>query len=208
MRLAPRHGRRGDRPAFVEQSDPGHHFLGNQMKLQHALLSAAIATAGIAMAPVANAATQSRTAWMAAGPACQLSLPTTSTSVRGRATGFRNEGTTNAVVICQFDTPDGSLNGAAVYLTSTDGVAHTVSCTAVNGFNLAPSASQIAYSTKSMGTTDVSGLAAVFQWDASDFGGTAGDDMPNQGFFSVTCTLPPKTQVNLYGMSYDEDVGA
>jgi hypothetical protein len=178
------------------------------MKLQTAAFSAAIAVAGIILAPAAQAVTASRTAWMSAGPSCQLSLPTTSTSVRGRATGFRNEGTTNAVVICQFDTPSGSIKDAGMYLSSMDGVGRSVSCTAVNGFNLGPGASEIAYSTKAMGTTDVSGIAAFIVWDASDFGGTAGDAMPNLGLFSVTCTLPPKTQINFFGLDYAEDVGA
>ncbi len=177
------------------------------MNLQPAVLAAAILTAGLAMAPAAQAVTQSRITRQQGGPACQLSVPTTATTVRPRATGIRNEGTTPAFVICQMESSTGNLNQAQVIVSSIDGTARNVSCTAVNGYNVAPAFMQIGYSPKTVATDSSSGILGVFNWDATDFGGAAGADMPNSGFFSVTCLLPPQTAINFLGFFYNEDVG-
>lgn len=179
------------------------------MNMQPAVLAAAILTAGLTMAPAAQAVTQTRAVLQQGGPACQLSVPTTATTVRPRATGIRNEGTTSAFVICQMESSTGALNGAVMYVTSIDGTPRNVTCTAVNGYNLAPSVMKIAFSPKTLATDSSSGLAAVFQWSAPDFGGAAaGDNFPNDGWFSVTCLLPPQTAINLLATQYVEDVGA
>src|SRR4249919_3479880 len=70
---------------------------------------------------------------------CTLSIPTIDTKVRPKATGFRNEGTTTAFVICNFTSLpgfDGSVNfgdpqAVALLLYSMDGNDHTVTCTGV-----------------------------------------------------------------------------
>lgn len=177
------------------------------MKLLSTLCASAALTAGLVMSPASQATTQGRIVRIQGGPGCQLSVPTTDSMVRPRATGLRNEGTTSAFVICQFDSSTGDLTQAEMYLTSIDGVPHNVTCTGVNGYNIAPAVMQIGYSSKTVSTDATSGVVGVLDWDASDFGGTAGDNMPNSGFFSVTCLLPPKTAINLYGLFYNEDIG-
>jgi hypothetical protein len=192
-------------PAFA---DPNYddNLLGESMKITSILISSAILAAGITATPVAQAVTKSRSSLAAGGPACQLSLPTTDTTVRARASGFRNEGTTSAVVICEFLAPDGDMTGAIMYVTPIDGVGRSVTCSGVNGYNLGPGYSTIQYSTKSMLSNAVSGVAGVFQWTGADFGGVDGDELT--GIFSVTCTLPAKTQINMIATSYSEDVGS
>ena len=75
-------------------------------------------------------------------------------------------------------------------LYSFNGVATEVSCTAVNGYaNSTP-----IYATKSM-TTNASGTFVSLNFDASDFGGTAGDPLAQNDYWSVTCNLPAKTAV-------------
>jgi hypothetical protein len=37
--------------------------------------------------------------------------------------------------------------------------------------------------------------AAVINWDASDFGGTAGNPLAQNDYWSITCNLPAKTSV-------------
>lgn len=150
------------------------------------------------------AATQSRIVRVAAGPACQLSIPTTDTKVRAKAAGFRNEGTTSQFVICQLDTPDGDLTFTDIYFGSIDGVPHVVNCTAVNGYSFIPAS--IVYSSKAV-STDASGTYGSLSWTPSDFGG-AGPGMPYYGFFSITCTLPAQTYIGVMGIHYSEDVGS
>jgi hypothetical protein len=178
------------------------------MKHLSVVLAATTLAAGLVMSPASQAVTQSRIVRVQGGPACQLSVPTTATTVRPRATGIRNEGTTSAFVICQFDSSTGDLTGAQMYLSSLDGVSHNIPCTGVNGFNISPSLMNIGYSSKTVTTDAVAGYGIV-AWDATDFGaGVAGDDLPHSGFFSVTCLLPPQTAINLFGFFYNEDVGS
>ena len=165
-----------------------------------AMASVAIFAAGT---NVSHAATQNRLMRVSAGPACQLSIPTTDTKARPKANGFRNEGTKSEFVICQLDTPDGDLTYTDIYFSSIDGVARSVNCTAVNGHNLFPNA--IVYSSKSV-STDAVGTYGALSWTPSDFGG-AGPGMPYAGFISITCTLPPQTFIGVMGVQYSEDVG-
>ena len=96
------------------------------------------AAAGLAVVQPAVAVTQGRTQIRTGADMCQLSIPTTDTKVRPKAIGFRNEGTTNAFVICTFDTPPGGYSTtnnftyAGVVLKSMDGADHEVTCTGVN----------------------------------------------------------------------------
>lgn len=168
------------------------------------LVSALSGLALCAVAVPSHASPIFRIMRIAAGPACQLSIPTTDTQARPKATGFRNEGTKSEFVICQVDTPSGELTFSDIYLGSTDGVARSVSCTAVNGHSITPNT--IAYSSKSVSTT-AGGTYGSLGWNAADFGG-AGPNMPHSGFFSITCTLPPKTFIGVIGMQYSEDIGA
>ena len=142
-----------------------------------------------------HAATQTRTTQIPASVACQLSMPTIDTSVRAKATGFRNEGTASTFIICGMESANsqealGTIKGLSIGLYSLNGASATVSCTAVNGYaNSTP-----LYATKTL-PTPTNGTAGVLSWDASDFGGTAGDPLAQNDYWSITCNLPAKTSV-------------
>ena len=126
-----------------------------------------------------------------AASACQLSIPTTNTPVRPKATGYRNESTTtSAYVICGYINPTaGSVKTFILRTASMDGKAHTFNCTGVVG-NAGTGTPQL-YSTKSI-TTTADGLAISTSWAPVDF-----DIVSNFGatFPSVTCTLPPQVAI-------------
>ena len=96
----------------------------------------------------------------------------TDTKVRPRATGFRNEGTTNQFVICTLNTdngPGGSFGtapfiDAGLLATSLDGVARDVQCTGVNSFNIMGD-QQFVTKTQNTGTT-----YTQYWWTEGDFG--------------------------------------
>ncbi len=126
-----------------------------------------------------------------AASACQLSIPTTSTQVRPRATGYRNESTTtSAFVICGYTNPTaGSVKTFILRTASIDGAAHTFNCTGVAG-NAGTGTPQ-AYATKSI-TATADGMAVSTSWAPADFGieSSFGATFP-----SVTCTLPPQVAI-------------
>jgi len=175
--------------------------------------------AGSMVGQSAMAATQSRLIDQTGANMCQLSIPTTDTKVRPKATGFNNEGTTNAFVICAFDAPPGSttlaeggLTGVVLYLKSLDGLSHTVTCTGVNsiadGADLGIPAPTYVAKTLAVNDTGTYGVFGVgFQWTPADFGGTT--TIPfSAGAFSVTCLLPPQVSIKIGGGASDEDVGS
>ena len=98
-------------------------------------LAGIVAAYGLATAPTARAAN----GWVTVpGGACQLSIPTTNTGVRPKATGFRNESTTTsnfvycAIPLTGYSQPEQPYAiGLVVY--SIDGAAHNVTCTLVVG---------------------------------------------------------------------------
>jgi hypothetical protein len=137
--------------------------------------------------------------------ACQLSIPTTDTKVRPKATGYRNEGTTNQFAICGLDNLDfrtQSVLSFGIGLTSMDGAAHTVSCTAVNGVS---GVFPLQYS-----TTTINVPATAFKqylWDATNFGGAADAKILGSLNPSITCILPPNVAI-IYLFEYsDIDIG-
>lgn len=162
----------------------------------------AILALGAGLSFSAQAVTQARTVRSQGGTACALSIPTTDTKVRPKATGFRNEGTTNAFVICGYPLPNGDLTFFNMNFMSLDGVARDVTCTAMNGNAFfSPT-----YSSKTVTTpADTTGATAV-SWSAADFGGTAGNSMPT-GYISVTCILPGQVSIPNVYVNYNEDVG-
>jgi hypothetical protein len=153
---------------------------------------AAVALASVACP--ANAATETRYQTAQGGVVCKPTNPG-STGVVAKATGLRNEGTVNTTVICGFESSNsrgdtGTIQAITMGLYGLNGAAKSVSCTAVNGFaNGSP-----IYATKSV-TTDAGGAAAVMNFDASDFGGTAGNPLPASDYWSITCTLPGNTSI-------------
>ncbi len=149
-----------------------------------------------------HAATQTRTTQIPASVACQLSMPTIDTSVRAKATGFRNEGTASTYVICGLQDPvEGAVTDAGIAFYALDNKPHTFDCTAVNGW---PDSGSYGYATKSI-TASSSTFRSSLHFLPADFGGTT--YMPNEGYFTVTCALPAQVSVGYMYMSYDEDVG-
>jgi hypothetical protein len=164
---------------------------------------------GMGMSQPAQAVTQNRLVSLLGSDSCKLSLPTIDTKVRPRATGFRNEGTTNAFVICTINTDNGpgGTFGTAPFIDaglaafSLDGVAHDVQCTGVNSFNVMGD-QQFITKTQSTGTT-----LTQFWWTEADFGVSDGSGIPSTGVFSITCNLPPNTSLDLVLANMEEDVG-
>ena len=146
---------------------------------------------------------------------CQLSVPTTDTKVRPKATGFRNEGTTNAFVICTFDSPPGGAGPmneftfAGVVLKSMDGANHDVTCTGVNSIADFEGLEEPQYISKTVTVNDegeAGELGVGVQWDPVDFGST-GTIPDSRGMFSVTCILPPQVSIKYGAAESREDVG-
>ena len=162
-----------------------------------------VAAYALTAAPTAHAATAS-TNTLATGSICQLSIPTTNTGVRPKATGFRNESTTTSnFVICPMVLPNASGGGiTALYagFYSLDGTSRDVSCTAVTSWfgGATPQ-----YSSKTLAITTTTSYQ-LLTWDASDFGGTAGGTFVAM---SVTCSLPPQTVIDVLQSNYTYNVG-
>jgi hypothetical protein len=168
--------------------------------------------AGFALALVSLAAlaagakaeeTNSEYAFINAAQGCQLSGPTIITKAAPRATGFRNDGDDASFVICGFWIPDQegvNFYTATVYLDTTDGAAHDVTCTGVNGIaGIYPQkyvAKTVHVEPGTAGTNWITYLPA-------DFGGVNGvTDIPQSDAFSITCALPPRTAIVRIGGDY------
>lgn len=167
-------------------------------------LAVVLAACSVTSVPVANAF---QTSSYGSGGSCQLSIPTTNTKFRAKATGARNESTTTSnFVICPVPASTATSNDyftlvmVAVY--SLDGVSRNVSCTAVTGSHTEPGNSfEAKYSTKSATVADT-GSGVSFDWLATDFGGSSGAAIPASLGFSVTCNLPPQTAINYFMASH------
>lgn len=157
----------------------------------------ALAGAVLASSP-ASALTVSRQLWGQGGPSCQLSVPTVSSQVRPRATGIRNEGTTNEFVICQYAATQALFTSAGMFVSSIDGANHTVKCTGLKGGADGPS-----YAVKQV-DTGTAGFPSM-SWSPADFGESV--DFGNY-LFSVTCILPSGAAINSVYGNYDEYVGS
>lgn len=161
-------------------------------RLQHYLPAiAVIAYGALASAPAAATFQGNAYTGQNAASACQLSIPTTSTQVRPKANGYRNESTTtSAFVICGYTNPTaGAVKTFILRTASMDGTAHTFNCTGVVGN--AGTGSPQAYATKAI-TTTADGMAISTSWAPADFGieSNFGATFP-----SVTCTLPPQVAI-------------
>ena len=169
--------------------------------------------AGIALAfglsAPAGAATMNRMTLIPGSVACQLSMPTIDTSVRAKATGFRNEGTASTYVICGLQDPSqdptlavGGVTDVGIAFYALDNKPHSFDCTAVNGW---PDTASYGYATKSI-TASSSTFRSPLPFLPADFGGTT--YMPHEGYISVTCLLPAQVSVGYMYMYYDEDMGS
>jgi hypothetical protein len=180
--------------------------IGGQMRNLLGLSIAAVVLASVAHP--AGAVVETRYQRAQGGVVCKLTDLTLNTSVRAKATGFRNEGTTGTFAICGMESANsqeaiGTITGLTMGLYSFNGVATTISCTAVNGYaNSTP-----IYATKSM-TTSASGTFVPLNFDASDFGGTAGDPLAQNDYWSVTCNLPAKTAVGFMTTQFNVNTPA
>lgn len=180
-----------------------------------ALALAVTAVAGLGLAQPAQAATQDRFQLQTGANACTLSIPTTDTKVRPKASGFRNEGTTYAFVICAFDSPPGStglfseLGYVNFILKSMDGADHAVTCTGVNSVlnGDAGGAAAQTYVAKTVTVSETNGpLGTNVLFVPADFGGVS--TIPSSGgAFSVTCNLPPQVAVSFMSALSSEDIG-
>ena len=158
----------------------------------HSLLAIAVIGYGaLASTPAAAAFQGNAYTGQNAASACQLSIPTTSTQVRPKANGYRNESTTaTAYVICGYTNPTaGAVKTFILRTASMDASVHTFNCTGVVG-NAGTGTPQ-AYATKSV-TTTADGMAISTSWAPADFGleSNFGATFP-----SVTCTLPPQVAI-------------
>ena len=151
---------------------------------------------GLSLAPAAKAATQDVWYVTSPGDSCQLSIPTTDTKFRPKATGGRNESTSASnFVICPLPDPTGAgFFTISTSLYSIDGASHDVTCTAVS--NWFGNGQQ--YSSKTLTVATSKSWQNIF-WNASDFGGLAGNHVV---VLSITCLLPPQTAVNLIEGDY------
>ena len=165
-----------------------------------------VAATGIALAfglsGQAGAVTLTRMAQVPGGAACQLSIPTVDTTVRAKATGFRNEGKTSAYAICGLQDPvQGAVSDVGIAFYALDNKSHTFDCTAVNGW---PDSGNYVYATKSI-TASSSTFRSSLHFAPAAFGGAT--YLPHDGYVTVTCSLPSQVSVGYMYMSYDEDVG-
>jgi hypothetical protein len=147
--------------------------------------------------PAATAAQVSRTQVDSGGPACLSSAPSSSSKLRQRATGMRNEGAGSEFVICQYTTTSAPFIAAWVFVSTIDGADHSVQCTGVNGGN----AGGAHYSSKSVNTGSIPGTSGNIKWTPEDFGGT--DSFPTM-LFSVTCLLPGGASIDIVQATYVE----
>ncbi|MFT3896823.1 MAG: hypothetical protein QM719_03895 [Thermomonas sp.] len=170
-------------------------------------LAVLTASAGLVlgMAQPARAVTQSIFAYSNPAGSCQLSIPTTNTGVRPKATGFRNEGAVSNFVICGYTKASNSstfFKSIVLGIISMDGADHAVSCTAVTGLQ---GQYPPVYSSATI-TATANGSLSYKIWVPSDFG--SGDTMiPNAYEPSVTCNLPPQVSITYLAGNYDLDVG-
>jgi hypothetical protein len=157
---------------------------------------------GLASSPGASAATLISFEHVP-GSACQLSIPTTNTGVRPKATGFRNESaTTGNFVICPLVSPMSTNSDvftfASIVLLSLDNQPHDVTCTAV------ANAISATYSSR---TIAVNPSGGSYAWSASDFAGAFGDPITGSQEMSITCLLPPQTAIRFLGGYYNREIG-
>jgi len=160
-------------------------------------LSTATVLFGCVFAQMAFAATTTKFITFNPASACTLSIPTTDTGVRPKASGFRNEGTVNNFVICSFAV-EGRSDELTPYLDGMfltfipdryDNAAVSFNCTAMDRTYIKATGD---YSTKTVTIPAwASGVNTNLEFSPQDFptshltGGTT----------SITCLLPPGVAV-------------
>ena len=156
------------------------------MRFNLIALAAAASVGGLLSLP-AHAGVITKTQTQNAASACTLSIPTTDTGVRPKATGFRNEGNKSAFVICSVDVDTSGNDTTFIGLTlaSFDGASHGVNCTAVARYS--DTLANIQYLTLPPLTTAADGSFT----NLSTLGAPPSVYDHQRPALSVTCTLPP-----------------
>lgn len=152
------------------------------------VIALATALLGTALLPrPASAGFTFKTLTQDASNACTLSIPTTDTGVRPKATGFRNEGGKSAFVICSVDVDTAGNDTTYIGLTlaSFDGASHSVNCTAVARYS--DTLANIQYYTIPTLSTAADGSFT----NLSTAGAPPSVYDHQRRVLSVTCTLPP-----------------
>ena len=156
-------------------------------------LACVVTICGLATNPAAKAASIT-----VPGASCQLSIPTTNTGVRPKATGFRNESTTTGnFVICPMAGDAGGTNYdtysyGQIFIKSLDGIEHDVSCTAVVGDG---NWTQLKYSTMTIVAPANTSQAGTVAWGSANFGQAPNQAILGSTWFTFTCNLPPQTVI-------------
>jgi hypothetical protein len=175
------------------------------------VLAGIVAVHGLATSPTADA--NALSLYMTVpGASCQLSIPTTDTGVRPKAVGFRNESTvTSNFVICPLTSPtDLGDNFApftllAIWLRPLDGLAHSVSCTAVVGDGVGV-AQPLMYSTQTIPVPAADAGAGI--WRDYDFGQGGAYHIKGSAWSSITCSLPPQVEIRFLRAGYEFEIGS
>jgi hypothetical protein len=156
---------------------------------------------GLAAAFPADAATTEKTLFMDPSSSCQLSIPTTTSAIRPRATGVRNEGAETAFIICGlprlFSTDlESTIN---IQMAAFDGIADSVNCTAVNRQS---SGGSVVFAPKTV-AIPASGSTST-TWTGAELGGAA-----TLGFaFSITCALPQGVGIVGVRINFPDEIGS
>ncbi len=187
------------------------------MKLLQTMRLTTLLACSLAFMP-AHAVTQTRKFSTTGARLCTPSIPDPNAKARPKATGFRNEGTTNVFVICGFDSNPGQSQVSvtespgdpsliALIFSSFDGQPHSISCTGVNSWPGGGEAAPMQYVQKVVFIDPPNDPFAYAEadWYPYDFGAT--NHIPTSGVFSVTCLLPPGAAILFGGVVGTEDVG-
>jgi hypothetical protein len=172
------------------------------MRTSLTILGATVGLASLFAFP-AHAGSITKTLTQNPATACTLSVPTTDTKVRPKALGFRNEGTTNAFVICGYDidSTDPGFDSIEVNFVSIDGAAHQFNCTGASRFNFETSAQ---YLTKAVSVPASGGGGFSISTSDGDYDENVYDLYPWGQ--SVTCILPPGVAIiSVLNSHTDED---
>ncbi len=160
-------------------------------------LSAMAVTCALTVAPDASAATAVKTFYVDPAMACQLSLPSIDTAVRPRATGYRNEGTKAAFMICglPYLYSTSAASSIAISVRSFDGAAHSFDCT---GVSRSYTGSSAVFSTKTV--SPAANSTASVSWTDVDL--TLGNFDQ-----SITCPIPPGVAIDSVQITINDNIG-
>lgn len=169
--------------------------------LSHTKIAAIAGTLSLGLAATfpATAAPITKTMFIDPSGVCQLSIPTTTSAIRPRATGVRNEGAETAFIICGFPNLFSSgTNSINIQLATFDGAADTVNCTAVTRQS---TGSGPVFVPRSIDVPS-SGAAVTTTWTDAELGAIGGFA------YSITCALPEGVGITGVRMSIQDEIGS